>query len=121
MDPNLQAFLIAALPVALSLYTLWSQRRKQNAETDISLSGAAMGMIQDLRKQLAENNVNTATLMMRVGNLEDEVRTLHSMNDRLRLVLHNWRVGIRQLIEQISKAGMTPVWVPAKEDEEGIE
>lgn len=121
MDPNLQALLIAALPVALSIYTLWSQRRKQNAETDISLSSAAMGMIQELRKQLAENNAQTATLMTRVGNLEDEVRVLHSMNDRLRMILANWRVGIRRLIEQVSKAGLVPAWEPAKEDEEGIE
>ena len=121
MDPNVQALLLAAIPVALSIYTLWSQRRKQQAEVDISLSEATMNIVKDLRTQLSAQDVKIATLMQRVSNLEAETLSLHRMNDRLRVILDDWRRGIRMLIEQLKALKAVPVWEPAKEDEEGIE
>lgn len=121
MDPSIQALLLAALPIALSVYTLWQQRRKQQAEVEISLSGATMGIVERLEKQLAAQDDKLNTLTQQVANLTGEVLTLHRMNDRLRGILEEWRRGIRILLEQLAESNQKPRWRPSKEDEKDIE
>ena len=115
------ALLLAALPIALSIYTLREQRKKQQAEVEISLYESAMRLVQSLRESLGAQDTKISTLMQRVSNLETEVLTLHRTNDKLRLVMDEWRRGIRILMEQISNANLKPAWKPSKSDEDDIE
>jgi hypothetical protein len=85
-----------------AIITGWFLRKKNNADAASVIAEAAKGLVEPLKKQIAD-------YAKRVDGLETEVEKLKC---QYQIKFDAWLKGIRILIRQIYGLGEKPDWVP---------
>ena len=119
--------LIAAIAVLLggggvaSWFLLSAQKRKESASTADILTGTAVKLVEEMKKQLDEIKAELATAKVHLDKVEAENELLANRLTKteaelvqLRLVISEWKIGIDKLTQQVEAAKMKPVWRPPK-------
>jgi septal ring factor EnvC (AmiA/AmiB activator) len=119
--------LIGAIAVLLgggglvSWFLLAEQKKRESASTADILTGTAVKLVEEMKKQLDEIKTELATAKAHLDKVESENELLAQRLTKteaelvqLRLVLSEWHLGIEKLTAQIEQAKLKPAWRPPK-------
>lgn len=96
----LGTFLISIVAIVISLRKSRAEIRNLDADT-----------ISDLQESLNKVLKDYNDLVFKVAELQKEIACIKDENIKLRRTIRNLEIHIRALVEQLLKAGITPVTV----------
>jgi len=119
VNETLKAVLIALLTTLPAYYLLWSQRRKNLSEADATSAEAAarlnaqtIAMIEAMKKDIAQQEHNTAVLQDKVYLLEQQLKQARSSNYLYKQYINYLIKGSEENRAAIEITGHNPPFVP---------
>ena len=119
MNETLKAVLIALLTTLPAYYLLWSQRRKNLSEADATSAEAAarlnaqtIAMIEVMKKELKQQEHNTAVLQDKVYLLEQQLKQARSSNYLYKQYINYLIKGSEENRAIIETTGNKPAFIP---------
>jgi Na+/H+ antiporter NhaC len=101
-------YIIAALALAGTVYTIRSQQPGAEAEASARRASASATTIDDLMEEISRLNLKVSSQLLQIQELRKTLKATSDLTARL-------LVGLTTLLDEIHKSGLNWTWKPDPE------